>query len=373
MMHKALGIDLASANWRSNGSATIEFDVAQKTIARVITPAVTWPTGPLNARAMARAIDAFARKNGISAVALDGPQGWRDPKTPPGVPGVGRRSEYECQTQGKAGVYPNTYPGNQRPWIEFSVDVFSELLANPGVALTDAGSLRAPPTSGYLLLECYPTSAWRSSGLTPLPGKGRNPRLAPYVQSLTNAYQLPFQPPLGFTHDDLQAVVAALTGVAAIGGPAVAEPRGVAATPFTDANGVERRAEGFIWNVRPLGSPVALPVSSRGLTATTCPAVAHQSSAQVYVTQGVLDQVARAGATQAQIAHTGLPSATRTHRRTIVLTVGDDGYEVVLGDTNAIWRAHQTAPTSDSFEALFARLSDQPGTPLVVDQVALAV
>ena len=117
-MRRVLGIDLASSSWASVGSATIDFDKDRFT--DVVAGAIRWPAAPLTPDALAEAIDGFARRERICAIAMDGPQGWRDPATPEGMPGVGRRCEYECRTQGKTGAYPRTYPGTQRRWIDFS-------------------------------------------------------------------------------------------------------------------------------------------------------------------------------------------------------------------------------------------------------------
>lgn len=237
-----LGIDLASAKWSSVGSATVEFDEEEFT--RVLPGAIAWPGVPLTPQALADAIDGFARREGICAVAMDGPQGWRDPATPEGTKGVGRRCEYDCRTQGKTGAYPRTYPGTQRAWIEFSVDVFADLLGRPGVALGDPTAAAKPPTS-YLVIECFPTSAWRSSGLDPLPARGKRPELSRYLRALTAAYRLPRT--TVSSHDDLQAVVAALAAAAAAGGPAVADVKGALGT----IDGSRRRLEGYIWDVKP--------------------------------------------------------------------------------------------------------------------------
>ena len=250
MIRTVLGIDLASAKWSSVGSATIQFDGDAFT--RVVPGAIAWPTVPVapTAEALAEAIHAFARREGVCAVALDGPQGWRDPATPEGMPGVGRRCEYACRTQGKTGAYPRTYPGTQRAWIEFSVDVFANLLARPGVALADPAGA---PKASYVVLECFPTSAWRSSGLDPLPAKGKRPELARYLRALTTAYRLPRT--RVSSHDDLQAVVAALTAAAAVDGPAVVDIKGAAGT----VDGTRRRLEGYIWDVKPLSRTGVTP------------------------------------------------------------------------------------------------------------------
>jgi hypothetical protein len=254
-MRRVLGIDVASASWSDNGSAVIELDEVSGTFTGVTAPAIRWPTGSLTPAALAFAIDTFARARGVAAVALDGPQGWRDPGTDPGQPGVGRRCEYACRTQGKTGVYPNTFPANQRGWIQFSIELFDALLSKPGVVL--ANDRRGCEPAGYAVLECYPTSAWRASGLVPLPGKNARPALQPYVAALLDAYRLPAPRTPIAQHDDVQAVVAALCAAALCGGPVIAEPEGVPAT--VELSG--RRLEGLIWNVRPKAS--ALPMRAR--------------------------------------------------------------------------------------------------------------
>src|SRR5712671_1494812 len=133
MIRKVLGIDVASSVWSANGSATIDFDDAERVFTHVNAGAISWPSSPLTPSALAIAIDEFAKREGVCAVSLDGPQGWRDPATPEEMRGVGRRCEYECRTQGKTGAYPRTFPGTQRAWIEFSVEVFANLLARPDV------------------------------------------------------------------------------------------------------------------------------------------------------------------------------------------------------------------------------------------------
>src|SRR5437763_9735357 len=247
MIRRGLGIDLASSSWAAVGSATLAFDDDRDEFVDVVAGAIHWPQAPLNAHALADAIDRFARREDIRAIAMDGPQGWRDPATPHGTRGVGRRCEYECRTQGKTGAYPRTYPGTQRPWIEFCIEVFADLLARPGVALADPAG--RDDESGYIVLECFPTSAWRSSGLVPLAAKSKNPDLAPYWRALRRAYALPRCRIA--SHDDLQAIVASLSAAAAAGGPASALPRGTRATFSRNGDGSSVLLEGYLWGVKP--------------------------------------------------------------------------------------------------------------------------
>jgi hypothetical protein len=238
-----LGVDLASASWASNGVAAITFD--DRAIFAVEPGALSWPGGPLTPGALADALDAFARERGVSCIALDGPHAWRDPETPAGLPGVGRRSEWLCRTQGKTGVWPKTYPGNQRPWIEHCIDVFTALLAKPGVGLQERPGAQA---GGYAVLEAYPTAVWRESGLAPLPAKQKKPQLTGFTRALREAFALP--PFRTDSHDDLQAVAAALCAVGAAGGPVRATALGAPCRSIAHGAGT-LRVEGCIWTARP--------------------------------------------------------------------------------------------------------------------------
>ena len=198
----------------------------------------------------------FAVREHVRAVALDGPHAWRNPHTPADAPGVGRRCEYLCRTQGKTGVYPHTYPGTQFAWIDFCVQVFDALLVRPGVRLADAPPRNATAgprvgdvDEGYVVLECFPTSIWRASGLTPLPAKAKRPNVQAHYDALAAAYALP--PVQVTSHDDLQAIVAALAAAGAMGGPVQALPRGETCWMAEHAAGL-RRVEGLIWDAAPV-------------------------------------------------------------------------------------------------------------------------
>jgi hypothetical protein len=261
MKCRALGIDLASASWDANGSALIEYDDDTMAFERVVPGVLEWPRSQgerPTAAALADTVDRFVRREEVSAVALDGPQGWRDPARPATERGVGRRCELACRTQGKTGVHPKTYPATQREWIMFSVAVFDALLARRDVVLGE--SVPLPSHASYVVVECFPTSTWRASALPPLPGKQRVKQLAlgDYARRLSDAFGLPaFETT---SHDDLQAVVAALVAVAVQGGPALPVPHGMAASSTAGSDGAPVRVEGIIWDAKPRGeAPVRRP------------------------------------------------------------------------------------------------------------------
>lgn len=249
-----LGIDLASRSWRDNGSAILSFtptpDPSWKAVRYGV---IDWPAVELTPAAMADVIERAVTDYGLSAVSLDGPQGWREPNAEPRK-GVGRVCEYQACCQGKTGEYGKTYPQTQFNWISFCIQVFAELRARGNASMAnDAAVRRLDPLAGgrYWLLECFPTSTWRRSRLQKLPGKasvGTNRALiAAYEASLRERYEFNVGDAWQGTHDDLQAIVAALPAVGLLGGPCVAHPNGKSGRTVM-VNGVPCWVEGLIWD-----------------------------------------------------------------------------------------------------------------------------
>jgi hypothetical protein len=266
-MLSVLGADLASVRWQDNGIATLTFDPENReSVGAIARLGAHRPNGALTPSAAAEWIHRLARERSCSAVSLDGPQGWRSPDTPPHEPGVGRRSDYEARTQGKCGVRGSCFPGTQLSWFLFCIEVFERLLQKPGVRLADdpTATRLAPLEDGYWLLEAYPTSVWRTSGLAPLPGKAsctaEMTRAA--LTSLVLRYGLALESSSSLvSHDDVQALVAALPAAALLGGPAVAVPRGVPSRIEVDGS----RSEGILWDARPRGDSGA-PIVAQSAT-----------------------------------------------------------------------------------------------------------
>jgi hypothetical protein len=248
------GVDLG-ASWKTTGSAELAFTTGEAGRFVSCRPdAVAWPQRPITAAEMAAAIDTWAHGSGLRAVSIDGPQAWKDPREV--HPGVGRACEYACKTPGKTGRHGVSFPRTWLKWICFSIELFHHLRALPHVVVANSvepSTLQPLLPNGYYVLECFPTSAWRSSGLRPLPGhsKAPPPVVESHARALWEAYGLPDWRGLQH-HDHLQAVVAALAGAALVGGPCVSRPSGVPARRIPgDAGSPEHWTEGFIYDVSP--------------------------------------------------------------------------------------------------------------------------
>jgi hypothetical protein len=251
-----LGVDLAVKSWQDNGSAllSIEHDSSSHWTSCVV-GAIEWPTQDLSASAMATAIDRAALTQQAAAVSLDGPQGRRDPEAG-ARKGVGRACEYEARTPGKTGMFGQVYPGGYFRWVQFSIEVFDRLLTLPHVHLvndTTVQTLSPLPTGNYYLLECFPTSTWRTSNLVPLPGHRKAPPaiVTQYARSLQAAFGLP-EASITNHHDHLQAIVAALPAAGLLGGPCKAIARGIEARAILSQGEIPaHRVEGLIWDALP--------------------------------------------------------------------------------------------------------------------------
>jgi len=248
---RVLGIDLGPGAWRNNGSALLTFEV-NGVFEAVQWSVVPWPQHlALNASVVAETIDRFARHEEIAAVAIDGPQGWRDPGASPDRRGVGRASEASARTPGKTGTEGIAYPSTQLGWIRFSIALFDELIRRFGAPLANdpAASNLEPRESGYIVLECFPTSTWRSSGLVPLPSKSKRPSVQAFATDLFERYEIPCRE-TPTSHDDLQAVVAALSAAALFGAGRSMAHGEPARDLIRDDHIV--RVEGLIWDAAPM-------------------------------------------------------------------------------------------------------------------------
>jgi hypothetical protein len=151
----------------------------------------------------------------IRILVLDGPQAWKS-----GDNGLqhARVSERQLNTAAKTGLPGMVKPVTYRSFAEFCMDVYDalcrrgwrRLATRPQPATADA----AVAPLERVLVESYPHAAWQSLGLKALPAKRRA-----RVSDLAEAYGalrgvVPFTTNRPPNHDQLQAIVAGLAGLA---------------------------------------------------------------------------------------------------------------------------------------------------------------
>jgi hypothetical protein len=232
-----LSVDLAFKDYRDIGVVTLA-----KLDARIKASAVPLTTRGLHGRpsagGLADALVTLANEISAAWIFIDGPQGWKAPDN--GFEHC-RCCERSLATQGKTGLPGVTKPENYVGFITFAIELFDALdIRGWPRLLTPA----VPPLQSRCAIESFPTSAWRSLGLVPLPGKGATaPEMVlARLQSLRAVFPLDVANDL--SHDDLQALVAGLAGVALDDGNAAGVS--IAGVPPMRSEGTWR--EGFIVN-----------------------------------------------------------------------------------------------------------------------------
>lgn len=165
--------------------------------------------GPVDANVLAGFLNHMATVRGIQVMMLDGPQAWKSRDN--GCEHA-RVSEQQLNTAAKTGLPGIVKPLTYRPFAEFCLDVYDALCRRGWRRL----ATREQPGAGpeRVLVESYPHAAWKALGLKPLPSKRRHK-----VSDLAAAYGalrqvIPFTTNRPPNHDQLQAIVGGLPGLA---------------------------------------------------------------------------------------------------------------------------------------------------------------
>jgi len=232
-----ISIDLAYKRYSDVGVVALT-QVDERVSVEVLRLANLGLSGQPATSDLARCLETLAQDRGAQVMLIDGPQAWKSPSN-----GLehSRRCERALNTPGKTGLPGNTKPANYCGFIAFSIELFDELAGHGWLRLA---AIDPPDPACRVTIESFPTSAWRKLGLTPLPGKAK--ATAGSVQrklaELQGLFSLQVRPDL--THDELQAVVAGLAGLALERG----DPQGYSGVgcPPVQEDGSWR--EGFIIN-----------------------------------------------------------------------------------------------------------------------------
>lgn len=207
-----LSIDLAHKSYADIGVCSLRIAKSHIEAAPIRLP-VLGLTGRPEASELAKIIVALVEQLSARLIFIDGPQAWKAPDN--GLP-HSRICERQLSTQGKTGLPGFTKPSNYAPFTAFAVDLFDQLASLGWSRLPDELALSS---SSCFALESFPTSAWRSLGLKPLPGKANTPvgTVQAKLAELSRLLPISVEDAGNLTHDELQALIAGLAGIAVEG------------------------------------------------------------------------------------------------------------------------------------------------------------
>jgi hypothetical protein len=165
--------------------------------------------GPIDPNVLAGRLNHLCNIRGIRILMLDGPQAWKSSYNGLQFARVGER---QINTLAKTGLPGVVKPRTCRPYAEFCLYVY-EALCRRGWRRLDTRCHSASPQD-RVLVESHPSGAWKSLGLKTLPSRRRAK-----ISDLAQAYAalraiVPFTTNRPPNHDQLQAIVAGLPGLA---------------------------------------------------------------------------------------------------------------------------------------------------------------
>jgi hypothetical protein len=206
-----MSVDLAFRSWTDLGLVVLE---GAGNNAPIQCEIVNWDDGgngpgPVQADVLAGRLNHFCNVRGIRVLMLDGPQAW---KSRTNGHAHARTSERLLNTAAKTGLPGMVKPITYRGFAEFCVDVY-DALCRRGWRRLDT---TAAPGDGTerVLVESYPCAAWKALGLKPLPSK-RRARVSDLAEAFAALNALvPLKVSRPPNHDQLQAIVGGLPGIA---------------------------------------------------------------------------------------------------------------------------------------------------------------
>lgn len=197
-----VSIDLASRRYRDIGIAILKGSVKSVEV-ELVRPEEHGLSGTPEIKPLVRFCAELAARAGANLIFIDGPQGWRDSRSPIDYM---RLCERCTRTPGKTDVPDIVRPASWTRMARFSVALFDRLDEEGWLRF----SLQSP--KDRFAVESFPTHAWRSLGCAPLPGKDRGPEnLEIWSQKLSDLFGTTWR--RSPTHDEIQAVVAGVGGL----------------------------------------------------------------------------------------------------------------------------------------------------------------
>lgn len=158
---------------------------------------------------LATFLNQYCADRGIRVLLLDGPQAWKSSRS---ALVHSRQCERELNTPAKTGLPGNVKPRNYLPFVTFSIQVFDALCSAGWERLEAAPTVLGP--TRRIVVESFPLSAWRALELPALPAKSKT-KAADLKSRLDSLRSIaPLHLSGAPTHDELQAVVSGLAGIA---------------------------------------------------------------------------------------------------------------------------------------------------------------
>jgi hypothetical protein len=209
---KILSIDLAHTTVRNIGVCLLEEKQGRVASSIFLKPSELGLADPPDPTMLGGAIFKFCLDERIPLLLLDGPQGWKDPDN-----GLvhSRVCERILNTPAKTGTFGQVKPAAYTQFVQFSIAVFADLVLRGAILATEA--IIKPVQDRLLVLESFPLSAWRKLKLIPLGAKSKSSAFeceSKYHELLRHVgYSSSLYP----SHDELQAFVVGLAGIAILG------------------------------------------------------------------------------------------------------------------------------------------------------------
>lgn len=228
-----LSIDLASRRYADNGIALLAGRPDHAAV-QLLRPDALGLHGEPDVEPFADALATLAERERATLILLDGPQGWRAERS---AFAHQRACERLTLTPGKTGLPGVVKPATWTRMALFSIALFDALHARGWTRY------RQSWRGDHAAIESFPTHAWRMLGRAPLPGKSATGDLRPWRAHLKSLGVRDL--PAGATHDEIQAVVAGLAGLALLS----------AGSAAVDIRGEEPRREATQWREGYIVSP----------------------------------------------------------------------------------------------------------------------
>lgn len=166
-------------------------------------------TGKPSSEPLAKFLNDKCAGAGIRILLLDGPQGWKAQDN-----GLvhSRCCERELNTPAKTGLPGSVKPKSYCDFVVFSIAVFDALARLGWERFRWIPSVLG--STGRVVIESYPRSAWKALGIVPLPAKKRA-KAADIDRCHSDLKALvPLDMSGRPNHDQLQAIVAGIAGLA---------------------------------------------------------------------------------------------------------------------------------------------------------------